>query len=83
MALAAESGRFEVVKWLLSQGADVMSTRRGLNAAQWALYRGNSDVAEFIIGYGGMPDLNHRQTVCIALDWIGLDVVVVVVMVLW
>ncbi len=52
-----------MVKWLVAQGVDVRAARRGLELAQWALYGANSDALEFVVGYGGLPELNCRQTV--------------------
>lgn len=57
-AIAAEHGQFEVVRWLVTVGANIHAKRRGLNLVQWAIYRAESAMAQFLVSYGADPALN-------------------------
>jgi hypothetical protein len=56
-ALAAEHGRFDVVRFLAAADADISATRRGLNVLQWAVYRCDCDAIEYLCSYGAFADL--------------------------
>jgi hypothetical protein len=60
LALAAEHGQFEEVKYLVSAGADLHAMRRGLNVVQWCIYRANADTVQFLVSYGAKPDLTVK-----------------------
>eukprot|EP00823_Brevimastigomonas_motovehiculus_P004852 TRINITY_DN3313_c0_g1_i1.p1 TRINITY_DN3313_c0_g1~~TRINITY_DN3313_c0_g1_i1.p1 ORF type:complete len:375 (-),score=56.17 TRINITY_DN3313_c0_g1_i1:9-1133(-) len=60
LGFASEHGRWEVVKWLVNNGADITTRRRELTPTQWALYRGNTEIIEFLVGHGGKPDMTAK-----------------------
>lgn len=60
MTIAAEHGKWEVVKLLVVCGANIHATRRGLNVCEWAIYRAEADAVQFLVSYGAKPNLNAR-----------------------
>jgi len=60
LSIAAESGQFKVVMWLVQCGAAVNSKRRQLNPTQWAIFRADPDTTQFLVSYGGLAKLDNK-----------------------
>ena len=61
LSVAAECGHWEFVAAILERdAAEIASTRRGLTAVEWAVYRGEAAVVEKLISRGGTAHLEVR-----------------------
>jgi len=60
LSIAAEHGRWPVVHFLVTAGANIHATRRGLNVVQWACYRAHPESVQFLVSYGAKPDLDVK-----------------------
>lgn len=60
LALAAEHGCFQVVRYLVTAGAGIHAVRRGLNVVQWAVYRCSPETVQFLVSYGARADLDVK-----------------------
>lgn len=60
LSLASEHGCFKVVRYLVTAGANIHATRRGLNIVQWAIYRCNPETVQFLVSYGAKADLDIK-----------------------
>lgn len=60
VVLAAENGHSNVVKLLVEAGALKESVRMGLTSIQWALYRGDHELVEFLVRKGAQVKLDTK-----------------------
>lgn len=60
LAIAAERGRFDTVRYLVGAGANIHAARRGLSVVQWCIYRCNAECVQFLVSYGAKADLDVK-----------------------
>ena len=60
LSLAAKHGRWSVVQFLVTAGANIEAVRRGLSVVQWAVYRAHPETVQFLISYGAKPNLSVK-----------------------
>lgn len=60
LSIAAEAGRFDVVKWMVQAGAQVNAKRRQMNPTQWAIFRAEPEAVQFLVSHGGLPKIDHK-----------------------
>ncbi len=59
-SLAAEHGHADIVKFLIWSGARIDAKRRGLSLVQWAIYRADCEMIDFLVSYGAEVDLDTK-----------------------
>lgn len=62
IGLAAETGHFDILRYLVSRGASIHTKRRELSVVQWAIYRAQPDIVQFLVASGANPALSTAPT---------------------